>query len=281
MMIFQNVYDQSVARELDPDFLPVDGRHNGRTDTREIGLFLRMFHSGLYRRASITGILSPKFNQKCRVSGRAFIEFIRQHPGYNVYFINPFPGNGYYTYNVWYHGELCHARLHTLAALLFEKAGYDTTPLFHTRDGHATLLYSSYWAGDSEFWSSYLLMITRLIEAFNSMPSNLQELYRTAPNYYDMRTGEKFDLSYLPFIFERTFSTFLHLHPHLRGLAYPFRREEVIARCYDDFEREIVGSFGDIVDEIDRRAEYTEADRKVFSSLLALRAAGTRHGWCF
>ena len=41
--------------------------------TREIGLFLRMFHSGLYRCAALTGILSPKFNEKAKISGRAFL----------------------------------------------------------------------------------------------------------------------------------------------------------------------------------------------------------------
>src|SRR6266850_1163361 len=163
VLVFQNVYDDSVIPLLDPRFLPLDGRRNARTETREVGLFLRMFHSGLYRCAPLTGILSPKFNEKTRISGNEFLAFIEKNPGYNVYFANPFPQNCYYTYNVWYHGELAHPGFMALAEILFEGAGYDTKVMSEARDSPATLLYSSYWVGDQHFWNGYLVMITRLM----------------------------------------------------------------------------------------------------------------------
>jgi hypothetical protein len=274
VLVFQNVYDDSVISQLDPSFLPVDGRRNARTDTREFGLFLRMFHSGLYRCAPLTGILSPKFNEKAKISGSEFLNFIRRNVGYDVYFVNPFPQNAYYTYNVWYHGELAHRGLMALAGILFERAGYDTKVIYDDRDSHETLLYSSYWVGNQHFWNGYMAMITRLMETVEAMPSRLLDRYFSIANY-DFGT-----VSYLPFIFERTFSAYLHMNPKIGALSYPFLREEILNHCYGgEFEREIVRTFGDVVDEIDRRGQYTQADRQTIFSLHALRVAAASHRW--
>jgi len=273
VVIFQNVYNDSTIKQLDPSFLPVDGRNNARTESREIGLFLRMFHSGLYQCARMTGILSPKFNEKTRLSGQEFFGFIRQNPGYNVYFINPWPQNAYYTFNVWDHGDLCHPGLAALAEVLFERAGYDRGLILDPRDAHATLLYSSYWVGDQVFWNGYLGMITRLIEALETMPQKLLHRYFAHdPRYPD-------PVPIFPFIFERSFSAYLHADPGIRALAFPFMREDIIGYCGDNVEREIVAAFGDLVDEIDNRSEYTRADREVFTALTRFRAAATRHRW--
>lgn len=270
--VFQNVYDENVASSIDPDFLPVDGRRNARTETREIGLFLRMFHCGLCEAAPLTGIVSPKFNEKTKIPGREFIEFIRCNPGHNVYFINPFPQNAYYTYNVWCHGELCHPGLATLAETLFGEAGYDTTVIYESRDARPTLLYSSYWVGDRTFWRGYMRLVTRLIAALERLPPNLLRRFWTRdPTYPD-------PVPNLPFIFERTFSTYLHLDPSIRALAYPFMRADLRRYC-DDVEWELVSAFGDLVDDIDRRKEYTRADRDVLFGLARLRAAATRRKW--
>jgi hypothetical protein len=70
------------------------------------------------------------------------------------------------------------------------------------------------------------------------------------------------------------------MNPRIRALAYPFAREDILDRCYGGtVERELVSTFGDIVDEIDRRRQYTKADRQVIFALNGLRAASARHQW--
>jgi hypothetical protein len=280
VLIFQNVYDDCVISQLDPSFLPVEGRRNARTETREIGLFLRMFHRGLYRCAPLTGILSPSFNEKAKITGNQLLDFIRQNPGYNVYIINPFPQNAYFSYNVWCHGELCHPGLFALSEFLFERAGYDTKHMYDSRDSHATLLYSSFWVGDQHFWHSYMAFITHLMATLEAMSKTLLGRYYSITEYRDWQSSEILQVSYLPFIFERTFSTFLHMKRDIRAIAYPFTRGEILAHSYGgDFEREIVQTFGDVVDEIDRRREYTAADRQIIFSISALRAAASKYRW--
>jgi hypothetical protein len=270
--IFQNVYSDAVVASLDPSFLPVEGRQNARTQTREIGLFLRMFHSGLYRCAPLTGILSPKFNAKARVSGATFLQFIRGNPGYNVYFINPMPQNIYYTFNVWHHGEVCHPGLMALAEILFDRAGFDTGLILGPRDAHATALYCSYWVGDEQFWNGYLTFVIRLMEALQSLPERLLHRYFALdPEYPD-------PVSVVPFIFERSFTAYLHHNPRARALAYPFTRRDMLPYC-NSFEREIVLAFGEVIDEIDRRKQYTAADREIFYGIARLRVTAARHDW--
>jgi hypothetical protein len=272
VVAFQIVYRDGLVGSLDPAFLPVDGRGNSRQETREIGLFLRMFHTGLYRCAQFTGILSPKFNAKSRIQGAQFLEFIRQNPGYNVYFINPMPQNIYYSFNVWHHGELCHRGLMGLAEILFDRAGFDASLIVGPRDTNATALFCSYWIGDEKFWNGYVPMIIRLMETLQDLPASLRERFFVLdPKYPDPN-------SMAPFIFERTFSALLHSCPDVKALAYPHARRDTLPYC-NVFEREIVIAFGNVVDEIDQRQQYNSSDREVFNALARLHLSEAEHKW--
>ena len=81
-------------------------------------------------------------SEKTGKTGREFIDFIQANPGYDVYFINPFPQNAYYTYNVWVHGDYCHPGLMALAHRLFYLAGipFNITGMGRNDAAHAALL---------------------------------------------------------------------------------------------------------------------------------------------
>ncbi len=276
ILVFQNVYGDGLIERLDPAFVPVEGRRNLRTEIREFNLFLQMFRSGLYRCAALTGIVSPKFTGKARVSGDEFLGFIRQNPGYDAYFVNPFPYNPYYTFNVWYHGELCHPGLAALAETLFVRAGYDGHLIRDPRDSAKTALYSSYWVAGEAFWEGYVAMLVRLFEALLAMAPQEREPYLSpAPNYPDA-------VPILTFILERSFSAYLHINPALSALAYPFSREAIVRHARlsgQHFEANLVSAFGGVIDEIDARREYTEADRELFHALTRLCAPGVEGRW--
>jgi hypothetical protein len=110
-IMFQNCYDRSWLGKLDPAFVPVDGTRNPRTSYREVALFVRLYHAGRHKEAEHTGIVSPKFGEKTNISGCEFLRFVEHNPGFDVYFVNPYPINAYYSFNVWEHGEIMHAGL--------------------------------------------------------------------------------------------------------------------------------------------------------------------------
>ena len=53
-----------------------------------------MFRQGLHRKHDLTGLFSPKFRKKSRKTGAEFISLVNEHPGADVYMINPYPHHG-------------------------------------------------------------------------------------------------------------------------------------------------------------------------------------------
>ena len=264
-LMFQNFYAPGQEANLDPAFTPHDGTRNARTDYREVALFLRMYHAGQHRAADYTGIVSPKFGEKTCVAGADFLRFVERNPGFDVYFINPYPCEAYYSFNVWEHGEICHAGLITVAQDLFDRAGIGCDIATLGRNSHATLLYCNYWLGNERFWDRFIDLNLRLLQAAEKLPARARaRLFALDPDYPD-------PVPLLPFIFERLFSTLLLLDPTLKGCAYPCSREYIIKSAVLRLEQPLIYSFMEIVDEIDRRGEYNAHDRAIFRALRQLK----------
>jgi hypothetical protein len=110
------------------------------------------------------------------------------------------------------------------------------------------------------------------MEALQDLSASLRERFFVLdPKYPD-------PVPMAPFIFERTFSAYLHSHPDIKALAYPHTRRDMLPYC-NVFEREIVIAFGNVVDEIDRRQQYNLSDREVFNALARLHLAAAEHEW--
>ena len=58
------------------------------------GVFRDNYYNGNYKSAEYTGYLSWKFRQKTRIWGKEFVTFIQKSEKSDVYFVNPFQGNG-------------------------------------------------------------------------------------------------------------------------------------------------------------------------------------------
>lgn len=263
--VFQNCYRPGQEALVDPAFVPHDGTRNARTEYREVGLFLRMYHAGLHEVSEYTGIVSPKFGLKAKVTGEDFLRFIERNPGHDVYFINPYPCDAYYAFNVWEHGEFSHAGLMALAQEMFGCAGVDCDVFGLGRNAHSTLLYCNYWVGNRRFWDRFMALNLALLEAVERLPPRAKQgLFTIDPRYPD-------PVPVLPFIFERLFSTLLLLDPSISGCPYPHSREYIIKSSELRPDQPIIFAFMEVVDEIDRRGEYDARDMAVFRSLQSLR----------
>jgi len=93
--IYQNYYSESHTTYLDPCLTPHDARASLQPDLYEVYWLVSLFENGCYLEQEYTGLVSWKFGQKTGISGRRAIEFITEHPGYDVYLINPFPELAY------------------------------------------------------------------------------------------------------------------------------------------------------------------------------------------
>lgn len=266
--IWQNIYRDGQEALRDPAFLPNDGRRNARTHYRELGLFLRFYHAGRHEEAEYTGIFSPRFGAKTRLGGADLHRFIAAHPGQDVYFVNPFPQNGYYSFNVWAHGEYSHPGIVRLAQALFDRAGIGFDLASMGRNAPDTLLYSNYWVGNQRFWDRFMDLNVRLLDALDSLPEAERAGYFALdPAYHE-------PVPVLPFIFERLFSTLLLMDPSIRALGWRHGRAELLrAAAEGPTDLRIVVAFADVVEEIDRRGVYDARDRAIFRAIMQLKEA--------
>jgi hypothetical protein len=250
--IYQSYLHDSDLSELDPAFIPNDWRHNPFPEYREIGIFFDFFNSGKYKSADYVGVLSKKYFSKTKIPGRKFLEFIQQNPGYDVYFINPFPQNKYFSFNVWQHGEMCHKGLAEATQQLMDYAGVNIHLKDLGRNDQNTLLYCNYWVGNAYFWEQYISFLHKLFLCITKeMPPVERQHYFEQTRHYGSTCW------LFPFIFERLFSTYLLTHVGIKYLAYKHTPEEIHQACINEYERELYICCGREVDEADEKKEST------------------------
>jgi hypothetical protein len=264
--IYQACYLEEHFGTADPAFIPLDIRREPNQLWYETGLFLRHYHLGLHRRSAYSGVVSPKFGLKTRLPGQAFIDFIEKNPGHDVYFINPFPINAYYAFNVWDHAEIRHAGILPLAQELFHRAGTGWDLYAQGRNAHDTLLYCNYWVGNAAFWERFIDLILRLVEAVRGLPERWKERLHALDPKYPVPTP------FLPFVFERVFSTLLLHDRSIKALAFPHSRRYILESGAGSPDEPLIGeALIDIIDEIDRRGEYNARDREIFRAARTLK----------
>lgn len=271
--IFQVQYSDDIEGEFDPSFTPYDCRDKPEPDRREVAHMARFYREQIHRREHergdiLFGLVSPKFGRKTKITGREFISHIERTPGYDVYFVNPFPQLAYFHFNVWTQGEYWHPGLGEQADRLFAGAGLPLSVRRLPRNSSASLLYCNYWAGNGTFWARFMDFTERLGEAVGGLKSDDREqLFKLAPHYAPAK--------YFAFVFERMFSTFLLINPDIRAMPYVYSNAEILARCEDPIERALVRKWCGVIDAGDAAGRNDGAYRQLFADIeRTLRRAG-------
>jgi hypothetical protein len=122
--INQIYYLPSQLPLLDPAFTPYDNTANENREFAEYHIFEKEYNAGKIANDALTGYVSWKFGDKTRLQGSQFLKFIAANPGYDVYFINPFPMQMKFFKNLWLQGEFYHPGILELSQRIFERAGY-------------------------------------------------------------------------------------------------------------------------------------------------------------
>lgn len=210
--IFQIFYLPAQADQLEPDFIPYANVENPRPEWCEYFVFRKEYHAGTCA-GGITGFMSWKFRQKTGLSGTAFRGWIDEHPGYDVYFVNPFPNLVHRRLpNVWHHGDRFHPGISKITQKLFKKVGYKVN-LRRLRMDEKQTAYCNYWAGTPQFWRRYMEFCEPLYDLIENGLTREERAVLLA------RADEVSNCCYLPYIFERLFSTLLCVDPSIRALS--------------------------------------------------------------
>ncbi len=246
-------------------FSPLPILDNSSVAWREFRILVDFFRRGDHLKSGMTGIFSPKFKYKTRVSGAAFIEFVQQHSDADVCMINPFPMLPYYSYNVWMQGEATHPGLVKRAQALLDAAGIGWNLSLTPRQNHRTLLYSNFWVATPAFWTLYVGGVLNPIACFlEAHPES--DVARSVLQETTYLVAAPF----LPFIVERLFSTYLSLHPEIRVAPYPMDEKAILDSCLTDFQRTVVAHMMPQVEEADSLESFPEElieTQRLFCSL--------------
>jgi hypothetical protein len=150
----------------------------------------------------LIGYLSWAFEEKTNIKLAEFKNFICKNPGFDVYFINPFPELVCLYDSVWEQGEFYHPGIIKLAQKLLIKADLQEIDLGNVKNDLSTAAYSNYWVANYKFWNGYMNFTLRIFDAFESLSPNEKKEFLADSSYH---TG----VGYIPFIMERMFSTYL------------------------------------------------------------------------
>lgn len=221
--IHQIYYDPAQIPLLEPAFIPYDNTANPNREWAEYHVFETEFQKGTYKNFDYTGFVSWKFRQKSRISGDAFLEFIKKNPGADVYFINPFPMEELLFRNVWLQGAFYHPGILEFSQRLLERAGYEFS-LRDWRESRENYAFCNYWAGNERFWQIYM-------EFTGKLAAILRTGLDTADKEFLHSIASKTNnFSYIAFIMERMFSVMLTTQPDISVRRYAYSRHEIRGR---------------------------------------------------
>lgn len=249
--IFEPLYESNQTL-TEYTFLPLIREGNIRPEWREFQILIDVYHSEKYLEHDYTGIFSPKFNLKCKISGKQFLEFIQAHPGKDVYFINPFPQIAYWSFNVWMQGEHAHPGLCNVAQNLLDACGIDIKLSDIPRHSPNILAYSNFWVGSRKFWQQYvgglLVPIAEFLENNPKHPAAISVMSKT------IHTNSA---PFLPFIIERLFSSYLSANQQWSFGAYKMDGDAVLNYCVNDYEKLLYKNMMPVVQEADLSGRFS------------------------
>ena len=242
--------DQQLSSEV---FLPLEIRDNRAAAWREFRMLVDMYRSGIHRQHVATGLFSPKFALKARITAEQFTAFVDAQPDCDVWFINPFPQLAYWSFNVWMQGEHAHPGLREAAQALLDEAGIGWQLSEVPRQGNGTLSYCNFWVGSPRFWEAYVGQV--LVPIADFLENNPDHPVARAVMIDTTHTDPA---PFLPFIIERLFSTYLSFSPECRVASYAIPYEQVAEYCIDEFERVTVRGMRALVDRAEASGSFDE-----------------------
>jgi len=203
--IFQ-IYFESWQRELlDPAFYPLD---NGRSTSElmEFNVFEQLQRNAATQGVALWGALSWRFTEKTGMQGSELVKQIVEHPDYDVYFCNPHPYNEALYHNMWVQGEVSHPQFLELARLFYAAAGLDDKEL-KTIEASGSFTAANYFVASPKFWDLFIPFVKRVLVAADKAldPRVRDRLHSRVADDKGLHAGA----TYVPFIVERLFTTFM------------------------------------------------------------------------
>ena len=205
LRIFQ-IYSEPWQRDLlDPNFSALDNS-KGNSELMDFAVLEQLIKSDYVKDAQLWGALSWRFAELTGMSGADWVKNIQAHPGYDVYFCNPYPQIEALYHNGWTHGETLHPKFFALSQAIFQVTGLPLEELtnLHPSDNFSS---ANFFVASPKFWTAYLPWVRNVLMLANKkLPPNVRDLMHS--KLADKQGADK-GSTYIPFIIERLFPVFM------------------------------------------------------------------------
>lgn len=264
--IFQPFHDEITRRSIDPLAIPIDWLSNPRPELRETALYFHLKEIQSQVNGRYVGLFSPKYALKSIVPLKQFIAFAMDNPGYDVYFINPFPQIPYQAYNIWDQGEVFHPGLINTARQCFKASAILTSSCFDVRHNQETASFANFWVGTRDFFNFFVSQLASLVSLADTNISYHQLLF--SDTLHDLAPAPLF-----PFIAERLFSSIIAESKTISHLAYEYDSTQILNMGLPGFDRAEFSELKFQVDSWDQSASWDDTKREFLRNVCRFNKA--------
>jgi hypothetical protein len=229
-------------------------------ELRELQAIGAIHRDRLFAEAEYTGVFSPKFPVKTRLTYDQVVSFIADNPGHDVYLFDHGAPLRYYNFNLLERCENVFPGFEAKFIEAFAETGEDVDFSALGRSLPDNTVNGNFWAGNARFWREVIGDALRLIEAIHARPAVWRRLCEPV-----VANGSVYP--YLPFILERYVSYWLMTRTGMDARGYPRDREGVLGLCVRSLERPLVSAFHDLFNEWDAAGAWTDDRRTLASDL--------------
>jgi hypothetical protein len=205
--IYQIYHRPELKDTLDPAFVPFDHCKFTQDNPEESNRWREwkiVSDLGLKQRekdgADIWGFVSYKWAEKTQVPGQKFVDFIRNNPDNDVWFMEPHYKPFSPFVNGWIQGDIFHPGISRIpnSFLMVEGVPVDVRTI------PAPLCYYNFFAGTEAFWTKFLTVINQMIEICQNTPELRKLVFETGAGH-----GNDPTVPYFIFVVERMFPTII------------------------------------------------------------------------
>lgn len=230
IQVNQIYYKPELKQYCEPEFVPYDNTANPRPQLREWGVWDAELDNMLATDLDYWGFFSWKFGEKVNLTGKEYLAFITDNPGYDFYFVNPCIINEAVFANSWEQGDYHHPNISAIGNDFFAKLGYKDIDVKSMVLDRNMTFYANFFVASREFWIKFMDFSRQLFtEADKDADFKHRVFGEGLSNYVHDKT-----LSNFTFVIERLLPTFIELE-QVKTKAYEYTDDTVLPKYYPFF----------------------------------------------
>lgn len=207
---FEILYLPGQTQRLPEPFQGFDVSDINEAPYRELQAFHRFAKERAWNRHEYSGLFSPRFLAKTGLTSQAFVRFMREHPGHDIYLFHPFPRELSIANHFLELAEMEHPGITAGLDYVWSQVMECRRPDILLPEDAIHCCHCNYFVASKRFWSEYGRFVERFMELLNSRDDG--PLHALTP--YTLSKADEQQLPLAVFVFERSLSLFLKHHDH-------------------------------------------------------------------